>query len=82
MLIQVLKEEKRSPLLPVMFALILAQSTNKGIVWLPPKSFFTWNIAHAHIDDSWSGNAIWNFLQNTSKVLKKHNVLASEAKQR
>ena len=30
--------------------------------------FLTWNLAHAHIDDGWSGNAIWKYLQNTSKV--------------
>ena len=58
-----------------MFALILARSMDKGIVWLPPKFCFTWNLAHAHINDGWSGNAIWKYLQNTSKVLKKHMFL-------
>ena len=44
--------------------------------------FFTWNLAHAHKDDGWSRNALWNYMQNTSQFLKKHNVFASETKQR
>ena len=52
------KLSRVSPL-PIMCAQILARSMDKGIVWLPPRFCFTWNLAHARINDGWSGNAVW-----------------------